>query len=383
MECAAKCGKKYEAEEMVRCVTCKDKYHYRCLNISSQEYKTLKFDFLRTWRCQRCINVTRRLRNDDTPIGKNHSFTPDDTTMSIDLNDQSALGDTLNTSTDDTYEKNKHEKETSTFTLEQISELLDKKLKQTNHLVISELRNTIKLEINSAVTDLKKEILRISQEQITLKEEITNIHTQIQELRTENEILKNKLQKQQSEYNNTNNNTNNHKNIDDSKTIVLYGLNEYQNESETEIEHRIIHAFMDICQINLTGYIEEFKRIGKQGNRRPIRLELISKRMAKYILSNIRCFRNTGLFVTKFLDSEGLEIRKKQKEQHHTSKTETSAINETRRQSTTNRPVNRQTDNPATHINYSPQMNTVAERRNNISRTTSHSNSFRPSSHRT
>lgn len=69
--------------------------------------------------------------------------------------------------------------------------------------------------------------------------------------------------------------------------------------------------FRELMNININGFIESVKRMGRNGNRRPLMIELISKRMKKYVLENASCFRNTGYAIADILDSVALQNRKK------------------------------------------------------------------------
>ncbi|KAL4717530.1 hypothetical protein ACJJTC_000679 [Scirpophaga incertulas] len=97
--------------------------------------------------------------------------------------------------------------------------------------------------------------------------------------------------------------------LENSRKVVLYGLNENYSESEYELHDYIIHIFIDLMNVNLTGYIEDVRRIGKRGNRRPIVIELLSKNMKKHLLSHGYMFKNTGFVITEFLDDESLRER--------------------------------------------------------------------------
>ncbi|CAB3246509.1 unnamed protein product [Arctia plantaginis] len=62
--------------------------------------------------------------------------------------------------------------------------------------------------------------------------------------------------------------------------------------------------------VDLTGYIEEVYRIGrKSSNNRPLVIELLSKRMVKYILSNGRYLQGTRVAVSDFLDENARKKR--------------------------------------------------------------------------
>jgi hypothetical protein len=108
--------------------------------------------------------------------------------------------------------------------------------------------------------------------------------------------------------------------IDQNKCLVLYGLNEYRHESELELHERVISVFYDIAGIDLTGYIEDLCRIGRQGYRRPLKIELLSKRITKYVLQSVYNFKNTGLWLSTFLDDKGLQKRRQDREKRQQRK---------------------------------------------------------------
>lgn len=108
-------------------------------------------------------------------------------------------------------------------------------------------------------------------------------------------------------------------NKEENRTIVIYGLNEHYNEHEIDLERKVIHTFMSVMNIDLTGYIEGIQRMGKWSNRRPIQVELISKRMTKYIINNSRQFKSTGLYVAEFLDQKSLQDRRNQRAKRYST----------------------------------------------------------------
>lgn len=67
MNCKA-CPKRLDANEMLCCSSCRDTYHYGCLNIGSAEYMRGNYELRRKFQCHHCQNVTRRKRNEDTPV---------------------------------------------------------------------------------------------------------------------------------------------------------------------------------------------------------------------------------------------------------------------------------------------------------------------------
>lgn len=223
-------------------------------------------------------------------------------------------------------------KNTSQITLEQVSELFQ----QNNKYILQAIQKTFQKEIENALKDLKTEFKQniedIKINQITIEEKISKLEKNIINLEKENSKLQTVIKEIKEESNSlkayahkiTPENQQYYTTPDYSKTIVLYGLNEYNGENDANLETTINNAFMDIAEINLTGYVEELNRIGRTGTRRPIRIELMSKRMATYILNNARCFRHSGLYVSKYLNKEALDERRKQRENHYNKYSRTS-----------------------------------------------------------
>lgn len=272
-----------------------------------------------SWRCPVCESVKKPARNDELPVrGLNQSL--NDTSMSVDdygLEERSIIGETQNLVSISSKRSPSPYRSTEGITLDNFRQLLDAKLEEKleNHKfsIIEEIRSAFKSEINKAVQNLKQEIAQntdtLRSEQVSIKEDISYLDEKVEKL----EMEKNKLQLEIQ---------NLHKNADrllrteddNSKKLVIYGLDEYNSENETELEKRIIYMFRDVMCTDLTGYIEEIKRLGKYGRRRPILLELLSKRMTKYILSNVKQFRSTGVYVTEFLNGKGLQDKRQAQE---------------------------------------------------------------------
>lgn len=152
-------------------------------------------------------------------------------------------------------------------------------------------------------------------EQRDMKQEINKINTYIKAIEAEN----NKLKAQLHEMHNMKNRAENRKPIqedlhdqDYSKKIILYGLSENSWENEYELHERVVNIFHDILHVNLVGCIDDMKRLGRHGQRRPLMMELLSKQMKRYVLQNKHLFNNTGLTIHECLDKTSLELRKKQ-----------------------------------------------------------------------
>lgn len=297
--------------EILRCSKCKQKYHYACLNMTSAYYMSHKPELERSWSCPPCGNVTRRARNDNTPVRKQFQHITNDPDMSTDCVSDDDQG--IKTPPPANIQPQNETLTTNHFTMDEFSKLLDQKLETNKKSLIIDLKNTIESEINKAISKLRQEliqhtsILKIDQEKI--KTDILKIDQKIERLELDNEKLKKQIQEFRKH---------DHNKIaaDYSKKIVLYGLNEYYRESEHDLHSRIINAFHDILDINIAGYLDEAKRIGKQGQRqqRPVVIEFISRRCTNFILQNAKQFRNTGLAICEYLDEQSLQTRRKLRE---------------------------------------------------------------------
>jgi polyhydroxyalkanoate synthesis regulator phasin len=285
------------------------------------------------WACPSCEAITRRRRNDDTPaspagLSRNTVQAMDATSMSCDetLNNSSFLGDTLapicRTSSSRPPEPI-HQTQThgGGVTLEQISELLDRKLEIQKQCIISDINVKLKEEIKKLMqheiqnslkhfkVDIDRNINTLASDQNVLQTKIEALTSKINCLEAKYSMIKNETQIPLSQDNNTSPVPIKCEGETDKK-IVLYGVNESRWENHNELEHRIINIFSDLLNINLQGYIEENLRIGKRGYRRPIMIELISKRMTKYILENSGYLKDSGLAIAPYLDAKQTEHRR-------------------------------------------------------------------------
>lgn len=62
------CKGKILCNDWLDCNQCKRRHHYSCQNITSADFKEYGEQIKVTWKYLSCQNVTRRTRNDDTPI---------------------------------------------------------------------------------------------------------------------------------------------------------------------------------------------------------------------------------------------------------------------------------------------------------------------------
>lgn len=332
------CQQKLPIKENLMCSLCKCRYDIECAGVIKEDLKLMSLEVRNSWKCQKCVCKIPKTGNTDTPIHSRKSpkyNTPsspttcsnvtmrkkttnsiNDTANSIDL---SILGDTLHTE-----DNINTETENTSFTfdstsllnsaqvqlnMQNLSELIILRLKENNKSIIKELQNTIQIEITRAITDLKLELdtkmNTLTSQNEERKQEIENINTKVETLQLENERLKKELRELSAKTNQTPSIPENHHH-----KIVLYGLTENFQEPECALYNKLINLFRDIANVNLSGYIEDMYRVGKKGLRnRPLVIELLSKRMTRYILSCKQYFQGTGLGVSEFLDVKSRKER--------------------------------------------------------------------------
>lgn len=191
-------------------------------------------------------------------------------------------------------------------------------MEENNNLIISSVQSLIRNEIDNALfkieENLKQGLEKISLDQIQLKRDLTSLNTKIKTLdltcrtlQTENEKLQRDINYlQNNSQKSTNQQTENH-----DKMFVLHGLIENYWETDEDIIGRVVNMFFDLLKINLTDYIEGVKFIGKRGQKRPLKVELISKRMTKYIIDNSYYLKEAGFSASEYLCPTALQERRK------------------------------------------------------------------------
>lgn len=270
------------------------------------------------------------------PQSHTQNFTFDYSSISDDTN---LLGDTIQNENynGDLNSENVQEAsiKTNLIGIEHFEKLLDKKLKENKQSLISELQSLILSEVNNAICDLKIEMLEktntLQSEQIKQKMDIQEMNKTINMLEINNKTLQNEIEElkkcvMQSKVSQPINNLDDHKYKEDScKKVVLHGLTYNYWETEHELYDHVINIFQDVVNINLVPYIEDITRIGRKGPNKPIIIELLSKKVTKFILNNQYLFKNTGLSISEFLNPESLKkrqllrenLRRARKSGHH------------------------------------------------------------------
>lgn len=318
-----KCHQSLPNREYLTCLQCINTYDLECANVPSKRfYNTMTSEHKKKWKCQSCCKISK-IGNTDSPMrlrdreiaqqqapqtGKSNIITKqtgiilNDTTSSSD--DLSILGDTINPEKVESTLKTNYETE---LTLQNLSEIISLRLKENNKSIISELQNTIQIEINKAIKQIKEETCTLFEQNEQRKEDIGLINSEIEDMKRENEKLKMEIKQLERKITTTGINYTPESN---KKKIVIYGLVEYNKEPEYHLYNRLVDIFRDICNVDLSGYIEETYRIGKfKNNTRPLVIELITKRMTRYLLENRDYFQGTGLSISDFLDQNARRDR--------------------------------------------------------------------------
>lgn len=307
------CRQTITTRRFLKCSLCDDLYDIECADVPEKRfYNTMTAEHKARWKCHACICKIARTNTTDTPIKSksnyqrlhqptdDHNLTmkvnkdkgdifpivhidpPEDNDLSIDgILDNTVRSQPINSN--------------NPATIEQISSLLDAKLNIIKTAIILDIKNTIQTEVNNAMKtfcfDVENNIESLRNKHLITQDQITAIDRKIEG-----------IQQQLSE-------------LENSKKIVLFGLKEGQHETVNDLYHHVSQAFSDIMGINIYPYIEDIKRIGRRGANRPITIELLSKRMAKYIMENSRKFKNTGLSIDMYLDGDKLHKRNELRKQ--------------------------------------------------------------------
>lgn len=312
----ARCHHVITSRQYLVCSKCKQTYDLSCANVPDKRfYNTMSAEHKKNWRCISCINYERECNNithrkplsSTTAAGESDESSIDDQINE----DQSILGDTICSPISRNLESNSPS--LPSITLEQISSLLDKKLALNKTEILSQIKADLRMlfqdELQQAIKDIKQELnnslVNITKEQEKLKADINELTKKIKMLDAECNQLKCNINNSQEQC----------KYIpkpiqtDIDKKIVLYGLEEMTWETESELYERVTAIFHDVMNVNLGGCIEDLNRLGKKGNRRPLVIELISKRMTNYVLRNRHAFIRSGMAINDFLNEESLQKR--------------------------------------------------------------------------
>lgn len=365
-KCAA-CLNEICDRRFLECAKCLDTFDLECVNVSEKRfYNTMTAEYKKSWICPQCKSKQPKLDNTNTPV--RHQAPTSDTSGDLIENTQQQNLDfnvTLRRKLTRVLDCNEsvssncsppHGETLDNTTCVKEENLILKEIReiksqlsfqnQTQESFKNDLTATMKA-IFEGINDINKKYAVLETDIKVLRSTVEENTNKINKLEKENKRLRyeldkstnkdsegqtcisNTLEPHQSEiiksdsehYTiNTGGTEKSPKTVeqilDSSKIIVLYGLNEYKNETEFELYDRVLSVFHDIVQVNISGYIEDMNRIGQKGYRRPLKIELLSKRMTKYLLAHSYMFKKTGLWISEYLDNKGLQQRKEKRQLH-------------------------------------------------------------------
>lgn len=328
---ALKCGGCQQiitTRKLLTCTFCKESYDLECSGVSIQRFlNTLTPDHREKWKCRTCCSKIPKTKipipRQRTP-SEEHVTIRNKTTSKYNLTlnrtlsqeDLSLLGDTLEKPVRSPTPITQPEKDNI---FSQLELFLDKKLDSIKNSIIHDIKHAIicelkaELDIMKTETNKKIESVRHEQDKITnnnkvLDKRIINLEEQTQKIRLELQELKRNqknitnLQPPKSLNPNPTSTKNKH--------IVLYGVKQNGWENMQDLHNYVLCIFHDILNIDLSGQIEDIRKMGKKGTKGPITVELLSKNITNYILANTKYLKNVGITVTSYLDEEALKVRK-------------------------------------------------------------------------
>lgn len=327
----AGCHKKLPKREYLACAYCTEAYDLDCANVTSKRfYNTMTSEHKEQWKCPACYCKTPRTGNLDTPIRSSNSEqqviykSPEISHVTHRKNVTSQNNDTLGSEdlslSGDTICPGLVEPGHQTeLTLQSVSDVINRSLQENNKNIIAQLQTTIQTEVRKAIQLLKEEFkqdIHILNEQNKSRiSEIKQLNEKIDKLKNDINLLENEMHSLKTKKPLISSDTGNSENV--CKKFVLFGLDEYFRESECDLYGRLHEIFRDLMQVDLSGYVEDTYRIGRysKSGYRPLVVELISKRMVKYLIENRHYLHNTGLSISEFLDRPSRLKRKAMREQ--------------------------------------------------------------------
>lgn len=329
----AGCKQRLPTETYLRCKICKNNYDLECASVSKERFNfVMNVKQKLEWQCPDCQSKIPKIGNLNTPVRSRDQIETFQPVQNMESNSDSEINNVTQrrqrrahvhndslasenlSSLGDTFHL--EETATSELNLMNLSKLINSHLKENNKTIISELQNTIQAEITKAMTSLRNE-MKIETSELFIqndlrKEELRDINCKMEELKRENEKLQMEIKALEVKITSGNEaNGGQHITESEKKKIVIYGLVEYFREPESHLHGRIVEMFGELLNTDLTGYIEDTYRVGRRTNKnRPLVVELISKRMVKYLLENNHRLRGTGISISEFLNKNAQKERK-------------------------------------------------------------------------
>ncbi|XP_069358487.1 uncharacterized protein [Maniola hyperantus] len=164
LECSSGCGRPLVEQSLMQCRLCKLSYHCECLNINPHQYSTLSKDYLATWQCPSCCNVSRRHRGnrENTPVRSSAVAPVEETTSS-------------------------KPPERNPTHADQDWRAFAQELQGMLHAWRQEIDgslNQIRGDIKTAFSELKLEIQSLRTEQASMRSALTSLTTDVTELKS-------------------------------------------------------------------------------------------------------------------------------------------------------------------------------------------------------
>lgn len=170
MNCKA-CNLVMDDGSLLRCHVCYSSYHYKCLNIKSEQFKLFSREFRSNWICSTCTNATRRLKsNVNTPVRDHQIPTAERSLENLDMSCDNLERNNTSAST----------LATDFITNDKFNELLNTLNAWRNDMTADML--SIRDDIKNTLSDIRTEIKTLRIEQTALKQNISEINTEISSL---------------------------------------------------------------------------------------------------------------------------------------------------------------------------------------------------------
>lgn len=205
------CKRAISKSELLSCITCKACYHYQCLNFDPSYFKSNIQELYRSWRCHLCANVTRRNRDDNTPVGSPYRSNniPVATTSSLttshlaDMSCDESFSNTSSRSVESSDQCAQAVTQTvdqeATITMRQFSQLIDLKLNDIRATLSLEIHEKVKSEIKAVTDTMKQDFSQttdfLSSEQTDLKRNLNQASQRILELEAQKASLQSDMAK--------------------------------------------------------------------------------------------------------------------------------------------------------------------------------------------
>lgn len=348
----AGCRQEIPSKTFLTCCLCQESYDLDCANRTEAFfYNVMTVETRKTWKCLLCHSKVPKVDNSNTPIRHQHG---DEESMFHDTEDYdskiiqnepicdpnvtfrrkkpqsrnkrrtpsdddsliSPQGHTLIVSPSTSAMNTANTPDPDYISLQQFTHLLQ----ENNKLIISSIQSSLRSEIENALSkikiDFEQTIQGISNDQNQIKQDLDALNTKIttldqtcRTLQSENEKLQREIKSLQI---NKPHQPSAQINSDISeKTMVLHGLTENYWETKEDVINRVVDIFYNLVNINIQGYIEKIEFIGKKKQGRPLKIELISKRVRNYLLSNTSYIKEAGFSLTEYLSPSALQEKRK------------------------------------------------------------------------